>query len=180
MIRKNSRAFTLIELLIIMVFFSFLIGIGMPSLYDIVQKRKADLRMYRLLGAIQFARNEAIMRGMTIILCASKDSQTCSGQCNEGQIAFLPEVSAIVGASGEMPIKKIIRVFSGFQHATLVWQGFRSRHALLFTPFCLQKRANGRFIYSTNDRNRRFEREIVINRNGRARIVRSPHKLMYS
>jgi Tfp pilus assembly protein FimT len=173
MIQNDSRAFTLIECLVIMAFFSFLLGIGMPSLYDIVQKRKADLRMHRLLGAIQFARSEAIKHDMTIILCASKDGQTCNGRWNEGQIVFVPESSALVSVAGDMPIKKILRVFSGFQHANLVWRGFRARHALLFAPLGLQKRANGRFIYSTKDGNQRFEREIVINRSGRARLLRS-------
>jgi len=83
-----QRGITLIELLITMSIAVILLTIGVPSFIDMINSNTATSYANDLLGDINYARSEAITRGVRVTVCHSNDSATCSGTWSDGWIVF--------------------------------------------------------------------------------------------
>jgi type IV fimbrial biogenesis protein FimT len=58
-------------------------------------------------------------------------------------------------------------------NGTLKWRAFRNRQYLQMTPFGYTNYQNGNFVYCPSDGDLHFARQIVINVQGRARVLHS-------
>ncbi len=74
----RAAGFTLIEALIVMAIAAILLGIGVPSFRYVTRANRMSSDINGLLGDLQFARSEAIKRGLTVTVCASADASTSS------------------------------------------------------------------------------------------------------
>lgn len=77
---SHSRGFTLIELMITLLVAGILLGVGVPSFRRMMAVNRVTTQANDLVGAIRYARSEAITRNTNVTLCraATGASTTCS------------------------------------------------------------------------------------------------------
>ena len=91
--RKSARrGFTLIEMMIVLVVLAITVALGAPMMQTQLHQNRLRSESSRLLGAINLARSEAVMRNMPVSLCPSAMAATgepkCSGTYSGGWIVF--------------------------------------------------------------------------------------------
>ncbi|MDR1529555.1 MAG: GspH/FimT family pseudopilin [Burkholderiales bacterium] len=77
--RKNSRGFNLIELLIAVAIFSILVVMSIPSFNSLIARSRQHDLARALVETMMIARSEAIKHNMRVNACPSRDLRTCSG-----------------------------------------------------------------------------------------------------
>ena len=70
------KGFTLVELMVTVVVLAIVSTIGIPSLIGLVERNRTTSVANEVLGAIQFARNEAVRLNTTASICANTDCDT--------------------------------------------------------------------------------------------------------
>lgn len=91
--KRSGGGFTLLELLVSIAVAAVLLGIAVPSYLSIVQRNTIAANVNDLVGALNYARSEAVARGRSVYLCPSLDQERCTTQknWNQGWIVFAPE-----------------------------------------------------------------------------------------
>ena len=82
---RSQTGFTLIELLITMVVVGVLVTVAVPSFKLTFQNNRMVSQSNELLGALIYARSEAIELNTNVKICASSDGATCSTGGNWAQ-----------------------------------------------------------------------------------------------
>ena len=75
---RKSRGVTIVEILTTLTIVAILAVIAVPSFNGTIQRARTQSEANSLVNDIQFARSEAMKRGMPVSLCASKDGATCT------------------------------------------------------------------------------------------------------
>ncbi|WP_447589242.1 GspH/FimT family pseudopilin [Aquipseudomonas campi] len=77
---RRAQGFTLIEVMIVMAIIAIVAAIAVPSYQSSVASSRKTSAANNILGALQFARSEAVIRRSDKVkVCASADGNTCSG-----------------------------------------------------------------------------------------------------
>lgn len=85
-IKTKQAAFTLIELMVVVALVAIFALVGIPSYESLTTTNRMATEMNGLLADIQYARSEAIMRGVDVTVCGGSNSITGSGPaltCNQ-------------------------------------------------------------------------------------------------
>jgi type IV fimbrial biogenesis protein FimT len=89
---EKQKGFTLVELLITIVVISILLATGVPSFMQAIKNNRVTAQANSLVVSTQMARNEAVKRGVSTIICAANaDMDACSGSGDDwsnGWIVF--------------------------------------------------------------------------------------------
>lgn len=80
---RYSRAFTLIELLVTLTILAILLTIAAPSFTSVVQSNRTLTISNDLLGALQYARSEAVKRGVNVDICR-RNGNVCANAADWG------------------------------------------------------------------------------------------------
>lgn len=107
---KNLHGFTLIELMVTLAVGIIILAIGIPSFMTMMSNNQATAYANDLVGAIRYARSEAVKRASDVAICASNSDQTaCSGtNWNNGWVVFTDDNGNDQYDAGET----ILRVWS--------------------------------------------------------------------
>ncbi len=73
------HGFTLVELVIVVAMVAVLASIAVPSFASLIQRNRVAAEINSLVSDLQFARSEAIRRGLPVSLCTSADGKSCLG-----------------------------------------------------------------------------------------------------
>ena len=96
--RPPSQAgFTLMEVIITIAVLAILASIAAPSFRTALQNNRLTGQANEMVTSFQFARSEALKRGVPVAVCGSSDGATCSGTWSQGWVAL-----AIVGGNAEV------------------------------------------------------------------------------
>lgn len=87
---RRQSGFTLIELMVTISVLAILLGVGVPSFQATIQGNRISTSANDLVAALQFARSEAVRRGVNVTVCSSNDQATCSGAWSDGWIVRAP------------------------------------------------------------------------------------------
>ena len=78
MMKKMSKGFTLIELMISVVVASILLTVAVPNFFSMIQNNRMSATANSLVSALNFARSEAVRRGGTVRVCNTTNATTCA------------------------------------------------------------------------------------------------------
>lgn len=91
---KQQSGVTLIEAMITLSVLAILIGIAAPSFRDTIRLNRTAAVTNDLVAALQYARSEAIRRGIAIQVCAGNDVTVCNGSWLNGWYVTLDPTDA--------------------------------------------------------------------------------------
>lgn len=77
---KTKAGFSLVELMVAVAIMAILAGIAAPSFVSMIAQSRATSQTNDLIGAVQFARSEAIKRNQAVTVCraASSEASVCA------------------------------------------------------------------------------------------------------
>lgn len=84
---RNS-GFTVVEMMMTLLVLSLLVVITAPALTDLIKDNRLLSQVYALRAVLNSARSQALAERTLVSVCASDDGSSCSGQWNQGFIAF--------------------------------------------------------------------------------------------
>lgn len=115
---RRSAGVSLVELLAVVAIAAILMGIGVTSYKNITVTSRISGEINGLLGAMQYARSEAIREGQNVVVCVSVNGTDCSGgntQWNQGWIVFAdPNNTRTTGGNATL----VLRSQAAFPGAT--------------------------------------------------------------
>ena len=79
---RPPRGFTLIELLVSIAIVAMMVRLAVPSYQFIINSSRISGELNGLLTTFQFARTEAIRRGLSVTTCSSANRSSCAGSNN--------------------------------------------------------------------------------------------------
>ncbi|AHE67333.1 GspH/FimT family pseudopilin [Legionella oakridgensis] len=149
---------TLIELLIGLAFLAMVLCCCIPSLDKNYQENQLQIVVVQIKNILQFARTQALLRGQTLALTPLPDAN----DWKKGMILFVDNPRHLYSQNSE-----IIHEWHWNHSAEVdvLWQGFQSRHYLLFSPTLRQSTLNGYFLI----KNKRIQQKLIVNRFGKVR-----------
>jgi len=160
------------EVLVAMTLIVILAAIGVISLRAFFFRTDETVMTQQLLRVIEFAQQEAKARHQAIIVCGSKDLNTCSSAWSEGQLVF-----ADVNDDGVVSDKsQILAVLQAKTHSgVLHWRAFPYYHDYIaFYPSGLMRSDNASFWYCSEDGGKPVW-AIMLSKTGKARLE-SPYE----
>ncbi len=86
--RRAAPGFTLVELLVTVVVLAVVLTLGLPALQRTLERNRVTSDANRLVSALHLARSEAVKRGERVLVCPSRDGQTCGGDWSAGWIVL--------------------------------------------------------------------------------------------
>ena len=165
----RQSGLTLIEVLVVLAIISVMSGMVIPSMVKIHSRSKATAGVNWIIGAVNFTRHTAINLRITTTVCPSSGPiLKCAGEWHDGLILF-----AVHNRDAKLNGKDFLvqRIRNDNFDGTLKWRAFRNRKYLQMTEFGYTNYQNGNFVYCPVDGDLHFARQIVINMQGRARVV---------
>lgn len=165
---NRPSGFTLIEMLVTLAIAAILMGSMFPSLNAMLERSRATSSINWIVSAVNFTRHAAIVHRNTMTICAPKIGDRCGGNWHRGLIVFSDRNK---NARMDGNDKIVARINPPGDHGTLKWRAFRNRQYLQMTQMGYTNFQNGNFVYCPHNQDRRFARQLIINVQGRTRLV---------
>ena len=87
--RRNEQAgFTIMELLLAIAVLTILTTLALPAFTQFIANNRLAAEANEMVASFQFARSEAIKRGVQVDVCPSTDGASCGGNWSNGWIAI--------------------------------------------------------------------------------------------
>lgn len=161
----SIRAFTLLELLVVLAITALLAGMAYPSFNDLLARVHATSRVNDLVGIIRFARHSAINGGRWVTLCPAI-GQRCADSRNwaSGIMVFQDDNRDGNRQAEELVLGYLPELDQGER---LRWRSFRRRNFLQFRSEGYTNWQNGSFHYCPADGDSRNGKVLIVNIQGR-------------
>lgn len=157
----NSRAFTLIELLLILLMIAILLTIAVPVGQEFIIENRSMREINVLMAGLYNARSSAIRSGDKVMFCKSADHKTCSGNWQQGQIVI---------DENSHQVLKVLPPLD--KNERLIWNSSTGRDDKVeWLPSGYTNGQRGTFYYCTNHAYASYSREIVLLNTGRLYVT---------
>ncbi|WP_437881808.1 GspH/FimT family protein [Pseudomonas sp. LRF_L74] len=157
--RNQYRAFSLVELLVVLLVLSIALCISLPNLQSLIHSSLSQSTHDKLKASLHFARAYSIQHQINVELCGSQHGERCEGSWQHGWLIR------------ERSSAKVIQIIRIKDDLRLTWNGFSK--PVGFKPSGHSSISNGTFTLC--DEHGQALWNIVLNRQGRARTVAASH-----
>lgn len=164
---KNNKAFTLLEVLIVLAVSSILLMMATPSLKNTVARNQADAHIQNLYRSWQQARSTAITKQLDVRVCGSNNGSSCAKVWNKYWLVFDDQDSNKIASATE--VMQVVN-FDLNQDRII------SRFSFGLTSLSLNSRGQatltGSFIYCPKSKLAQHIRRLTWSRTGRPYFAR--------
>lgn len=124
---RRSRGFTIIELMVTVFIAAILFAIAIPSFRQMVANNRLVTQANDLIGALNYARSEAITRNRTVRLCraANETATVCAGAAGNWGAWIVRNM-----VTGEVSRRGVVNTFGG----NIVVQSSLPADTIVFSP----------------------------------------------
>lgn len=164
------RGYTLVEMLLSMLCLSLLAVWSVAAVQEVMQQSRIVATSNSLLGLVEHARHSALALNRAVTLCSSVDALLCSTD-RGGYVLLFEDANRNGRIDGGERVIASHRLFQD-QSMWLVWRGFRQKDYLTWAPGGRTDSMNGTYTLCNRAYRDKWLRQVVINRAGRARVVR--------
>ena len=163
---RSNRGFTLIELMVAVALLAILVGYAQPALQTLLFKEAQTTAINSLIGHLQLARSEAIMRNSDVVVCKSSDGAYCikSGEWEQGWLVFEDQNHDRARDNEE----RILASHSRLTNIDIYYRAFGSNHYVTFHGNGLTT-TNGTYTFCS-PREDLPPQGLILYKTGRARI----------
>lgn len=179
--KTNSQTgFTLIELLITLVILAILVSIAAPSMQSTVKGNTIQGLQREYLSALNYARSEAVSRGVIVSMCPSSNTETCGADWSDGWLVFVDNGAAAANGVYDVADEELLKVSqkrgksrvkfvdadnlgTGLNSYSWNFRGFSAGRQRALVVVC-DERTEAQFA--------RFARGLLIERSGRVILSR--------
>ncbi len=167
---QRDLGFTLGELMVTLALAAIVAVLAVPAFVDVIRSTRIAVQANDILGALAYARSEAVTHGVRVTLCKSADGRQCAagGGYEQGWVIFVDEDdNARIGEN-----ETRLRVRDGLGGGRLTLEGNRPvADYVSYLPNGATGLRGGGFQAGTLTLcDPPLARRIVINRMGRARV----------
>ncbi len=175
---KVSNGFTLLELVIVIALIAITATLAVPGLRSFMTLGRRATEINRLRRDLNYARSEAVARGLTVSLCTSTDGNTCTGKAgiswDDGWIVFVDNDADL----NRDPKEALLRVEPAFTgNDELSGNRLLAHHIGYQREGFLQGVHNGTITFTSASGRVALRRCLIISRTGRIRTVDSSDSL---
>ncbi|NLY12843.1 MAG: prepilin-type N-terminal cleavage/methylation domain-containing protein [Gammaproteobacteria bacterium] len=150
----NQRAFTLVEMFIVLALLAILGHIAVPALQDFLERNQQRALYDQVARAIQHARSHAVTHRVRVQLCASHDGLSCHTDWSRGWLLREVKQTTPLAVTQLKDDKR-----------RLQWSGFQP--SIQFYSNGSSPSSNGRFF---SCHKQKISWQLILNRQGRLRI----------
>ena len=161
----------LVELVATLAIIGILLGLVFPSANKIYARSEATTSINWIITAVNYTRHAAIsFRTMATLCPKDPEKLLCGGKWHDDLMVF-----ADLNQDGQFNGDDYLlqKINSQKVTGTLKWRSFRNRQYLQLTRMGYTNFQNGNFVYCPDNQDLELARQIVINVQGRARVVHS-------
>jgi type IV fimbrial biogenesis protein FimT len=168
--------FTLVELLVTLTIAAILLAVGVPSFRTVIQNNRLITGTNDLVSILNFARSEAVTRGIRVTVCKSSDQAACDTSSNgweQGWIVFTDENNNAAYNPTATPAETLLRVHEGMESQLTATGNTNVADYISYVSSGQSQLTGGAFQAGTiqicDDRNGDFGRDLVVDSTGRIR-----------
>ena len=143
-------------------------GLALPSISGMIKRSQSTAAVNWIVGAVNFTRHSAVHRRVTTTLCPLPVQGRCNRDWQNQLTVFTDRNKNAQLDPGDAIITKIPPLQGA---GTIRWRSFRNRQYLQMTPKGYTNFQNGNFVYCANDKTPDLARQIIVNVQGRVRVV---------
>jgi len=162
---KNQNGITLIELILALAIVLILIGTGIPTLNEQVEKNRIISEVNKLYSTLQYGRISAIETQEKVTICPTNDGKECSKDWSAGYIVFVDKNNDR-NINGDESLLKHYSIENELITLRLAAFGIRSSMQWLETG--ITNHQNGYFEFCYRERPK-LARALIISKAGRIR-----------
>lgn len=169
----RAQGYSYLELCTVIAIIAILFGFGVPTFYQTLMRQERELVLGQLQMAIDYARQEALIRHKTVTICSSINQKTCIQEYHlienwsNGFIIVENSKNPLTPAS-----QNILKVFPGTCYGKLYFKRFR-QHLIIKTNGATLN--DGSFYYCPLKYEQREVDGLIINKGGRTyRPIKHP------
>lgn len=168
---NKIRGKTLVELIAALGVIAVTISLAAPAISKMLTRSEATTRINWIVTAVNYTRHAAVSFRTMATLCPINHTVPileCGRDWNHELMVFADKNGDGRYGGGDRLIQ---RFTPPSNNGSLKWRAFRNRQYLQITPYGYTNYQNGNFTYCSPDQDPTMSRQIVINVQGRARVI---------
>lgn len=165
----TQRAFTIIELLLVLTLVVVLAGVALPNFGEGLARQQGLARIETLARTLALARSTAVSTGSWVTVCPSANGLSCNNAWEQGILVFADR-----DGNRQYNDNDTIVLYRNSDSAagSMRLRAFPNNQSLQYTPEGFTRGQSGNFTWCPSGGDARQIRQLIFTRSGRLRVAR--------